>query len=87
MARMTINGITIDPMKQAPALAAANLLSADASKSNFILVQVTAPLTPAQRKQLADLAGRNPLKGWERCFGETAVSGWPHVRKSGPTLC
>ncbi len=35
----------------------------------------------ALRKQLADLAGRNPLKGWERCFGETAVSGWPHVRK------
>ena len=55
MARITINGISIDPMKQAPALAAANLISADASKSNFILVQVTAPLTPAQRKQLADL--------------------------------
>jgi serine protease AprX len=55
MARITINGISIDPIKQAPALAAANLISADASRSNFILVQVTAPLTAAQRQQLADL--------------------------------
>jgi serine protease AprX len=55
MARITINGITIDPIKQHPALAAANLLSPDASKSNFILVQTKGPLTPAQRQQLADL--------------------------------
>ena len=55
MARITINGISIDPMKQAPALAAANLISGDASKSNFILVQVTAPLTAAQRQQLTNL--------------------------------
>jgi hypothetical protein len=55
MARITINGITIDPTKQRPALAAANLLSPDASKSNFILVQAKGPLTAAQRQQLSDL--------------------------------
>jgi serine protease AprX len=55
MATITINGISIDPAKQAPALAATNLLSADASQSNFILVQTTAPLTAGERKQLADL--------------------------------
>jgi serine protease AprX len=55
LARITINGITIDPAKQRAALAAANLLSADASKSNFILVQTNGPLAAAQRQQLADL--------------------------------
>ena len=55
MATITINGISIDPAKQAPALAAANLLSANASQSNFILVQTNAPLTADERKQLADL--------------------------------
>lgn len=55
MARITINGISIDPMKQGAALAAANLISADASQSNFILVQVTSPLTPIDRQKLADL--------------------------------
>jgi serine protease AprX len=55
LARITINGVTIDPAKQNTALAAANLLSADASKSNFILVQANGPLTAAQRQQLTDL--------------------------------
>jgi serine protease AprX len=55
MATITINGISIDPAKQAPALAAASLLSADASQSNYILVQTRSPLTPDQRKQLSDL--------------------------------
>lgn len=35
----------------------------------------------AFRKQLTDLAGRNPLKGWERCVGEAPVDGWPHIRR------
>jgi hypothetical protein len=55
MARITINGITIDPIKQHPALAAAHLLTPDASKSNYILIQTKGPLTAAQRRQLADL--------------------------------
>src|SRR5215469_15311434 len=55
MAAITINGISIDPAKQAPALAAANMLSANASQSNFVLVQTKTPLTADERKQLADL--------------------------------
>ena len=49
MARITINGISIDPQAQAAAVASANLLSADAATSNFILVQVNGPLDKAQR--------------------------------------
>ena len=55
MARITINGISIDPVKHAPALAAAHLISPDASGSDFILVQASAPLTQAQRTQLQGL--------------------------------
>jgi serine protease AprX len=55
LARITINGVTVDPAKQHAALGAANLLSADASKSNFILVQTKGPVAAAQRQQLADL--------------------------------
>ena len=36
MARITINGISIDPVKHAPALVAAHLISPDASGSDFI---------------------------------------------------
>ena len=52
MARITINGISIDPQAQAAAVASANLLSADAATSNFILVQVNNPLDKAQRDEL-----------------------------------
>ena len=52
MARITINGISIDPQAQAAAVASANLLSADAATSNFILVQVNGPLDKAQRDEL-----------------------------------
>src|SRR5438309_3675258 len=55
MAKITINGISVDPEAQTPMLAAANLVSADSASSNFILVQTKAPLTEAQKKQLADL--------------------------------
>jgi serine protease AprX len=55
LSRITINGITIDPIRDAPALAAANLSSADASGSNFILVQVKAPLAKTERSQLEAL--------------------------------
>src|ERR1700739_578896 len=55
MARITINGISIDPVKHGPALAAAHLISPDASGSDFILVQTCEPLTQAQRAQLQGL--------------------------------
>jgi serine protease AprX len=55
MAPITINGISIDPTKNAPALAAAQLTSPDASGSDFILVQATGPLTQAQRARLQRL--------------------------------
>jgi serine protease AprX len=49
MAKITINGISIDPAIHQSALAAANLISPSAATSNFILVQVKQPLTQAQR--------------------------------------
>ena len=55
MAPITINGISIDPTKNAPALAAAQLTSPDASGSDFILVQATGPLTQEQRARLQRL--------------------------------
>jgi serine protease AprX len=52
MAVITINGISIDPQAQAPALARANLALSNAASSNFILVQVSGPLTRDQRNAL-----------------------------------
>jgi len=53
MARITINGISFDPTT--PGLATAALAKADASQSNYVLIQTTAPLTEAQRVQLQKL--------------------------------
>ncbi len=50
-----INGISIDPEQQAPALARANLLSADSSSSNYILIQTNQPLNRQQKSELASL--------------------------------
>lgn len=55
MARITINGVSIDPLKQVLAMAAANLTQQDASASDFILIQTKAPLTKDQREQLLAL--------------------------------
>jgi subtilisin family serine protease len=55
MARITINGISIDPITQSHALTMAGLASVDASKSNYILIQTKAPLTAEQKKQLSDM--------------------------------
>jgi len=52
MASITINGITLNPVTQGPALAAARLHSADASGSNYLLVQTKSPLTTKQRQDL-----------------------------------
>jgi hypothetical protein len=58
MARITINGISLDPLAQGPALAAAGLDSADTSTSNYILVQTAAPLSDAERDQLTGLGAQ-----------------------------
>lgn len=55
MARITINGISLDPITQARALSAAGLKSADASKSDYILIQTKARLSPEQQDELAKL--------------------------------
>jgi serine protease AprX len=55
MAKITINGISIDPETNGPKLAAAKLISPDSSSSNFILVQTKQPLTREQREELAGL--------------------------------
>src|SRR5580700_11987390 len=53
MSRITINGISIDPTVPGPATAA--MAKTDASQSDYILIQTTAPLTDAQRAQLEKL--------------------------------
>lgn len=55
MAPITINGITVDPQAQRPALAAAGLEAADASGSDHLLIQTSEPLRSADRQSLADL--------------------------------
>jgi serine protease AprX len=56
MARITINGVSLDPIAQAQALALAGLEAADAAESDYILIQTTAPLSPAQTDELARLS-------------------------------
>jgi hypothetical protein len=58
MAMVTINGISLDPVAQGPALANAGLMSADSAGSNYILIQTTQPLTKDQKDQLAQLGAR-----------------------------
>ena len=57
MARITINGITTDPLAPSPATAAAvaDVLPSDASDSNYILVQTEQPLDRAKKEELANL--------------------------------
>src|SRR5579864_6300337 len=55
MARITINGISLDPVADSHALGLAGLVSADASKSDYILIQTKTPLTQDQQDQLANL--------------------------------
>ncbi len=56
MAKITINGITIDPIVRTQALAAASLIADDAKGSNYLLIQARGPLDAAQKKELADLS-------------------------------
>ena len=55
MALITINGVSLDPIADAQALSLAGLESADASTSDYILIQTTAPLSPEQTDELAQL--------------------------------
>jgi serine protease AprX len=50
MARITINGVSLDPASPVPHVAA--LATADASLSDYVLVQSNAPLTEQQKGQL-----------------------------------
>jgi hypothetical protein len=45
MAKIFINRISIDPERQAPALASANLTRSDSSTSNYILIQTNQQIT------------------------------------------
>lgn len=55
MARITINGVTIGPLRQSHALASASLVSEDASTSNYLLVQTTRIPSVQEKEQLAEL--------------------------------
>src|SRR5262245_31469227 len=60
MSDITINGITVDPLAPAPAgmAPAAGVNLADTSQTNYILVQTNAPLTQAQKAQLAGVGAK-----------------------------
>jgi serine protease AprX len=53
MAKVSINGMSYDPLVQAPALAALGMLD-DSASSNYILIQTTHPLTARDRIALAE---------------------------------
>ena len=55
MSNITINGVTFNPLAQGPALAAANLSSADATASDYILIQTTQPLSREMKTELTNL--------------------------------
>jgi serine protease AprX len=55
MGLITINGVSLDPIARLHELRVAGLESADASRSDYILIQTLAPLSPAQQDELAKL--------------------------------
>ena len=55
MSKITINSVTVDPLAQAPALAAANLSSADATDSDYILIQTEHPLSKNDKSELTNM--------------------------------
>jgi serine protease AprX len=58
MNRIKINGVTFDPRETRPVARAAAPIAPDAAKSNYILIQVNAPLSPEQRRELEDKSVR-----------------------------
>ncbi|KUL46056.1 KP-43 peptidase [Streptomyces sp. NRRL F-4489] len=55
MARITINGVTVDPLAQSEQLASASLTFEDASASNYLLVQTTHVPSAEEKARLAEL--------------------------------
>ncbi|MGW9497921.1 S8 family serine peptidase [Streptomyces prasinus] len=55
MARITINGVTVDPLAQRNELADASLIAEDASRSNYVLVQTDHVLSAEEKAQLTQL--------------------------------
>lgn len=55
MAKITINGISIDPLAPSAALASADLVVTDASRSNYLLIQTTQPLNQDQKAIMAKM--------------------------------
>ena len=55
MSLITINGVSLDPQAQAVGLQEAGLEAATAAGSDYVLIQTQAPLTSAQKDELAGL--------------------------------
>ena len=55
MARITINGVSLDPMAQPTELLAARPEVEDASRSDYILIQTNKPLSSTEKGKLAKL--------------------------------
>jgi hypothetical protein len=55
MALITINGVSLDPRTQAVGLQEAGLVAPTAAASDYVLIQTEAPLTSAQKDELAGL--------------------------------
>ncbi|WP_329222852.1 S8 family serine peptidase [Streptomyces sp. NBC_01485] len=55
MARITINGVSMDPLVQSAELARASLASEDASQSNYLLVQTTHAPSAEEKARLTAL--------------------------------
>ncbi|MFJ5551030.1 S8 family serine peptidase [Streptomyces sp. NPDC093225] len=55
MSRITINGVTVDPLAQADELATHALTNEDAATSDYLLVQTTHPPTAEEKERLAAL--------------------------------
>lgn len=55
MSLITINGISMDPVQQRDLLALSGLRSADASASDFILIQTNTPISTKEREQVSQL--------------------------------
>jgi serine protease AprX len=53
--QITVNGISVDPTAQAPALLSASLIRSDAHDTDYILVQADRPLTADDRARLTGL--------------------------------
>ncbi|MDQ1567987.1 MAG: hypothetical protein QOF96_2867 [Actinomycetota bacterium] len=55
MARITINGVSLDPLVQSDRLKEASAESLPPSGSDYVLIQTSAPLSDEQKAQLTDL--------------------------------